>query len=368
MSYTLLPDGNVTQTNFTGGYAEIDDVSDADYAIATSGTATLEVSLENPIGIPQGTITVSFRAGLADSAGSDLFCRVYQGATLIASFEEIGHLDGAVAPYTFTPNMSAVTNWNDIRLRFSATLATNLRITTARITFPSILFSDSLTFSSTPGYSHSPVATFRPTISYISTPGEDLGSTSSGSIHAFARQVYGEIWFVVPIGGTTSHNYYTFCVEESEGQQTPVWFKGGIDAAAVLDDPGLGADTFWSCLRIPDAASATIVSFDKRTGGTITVDWSLTSSTFYIDEGARRVMLLGYHKDFETQDDTVSLTISTRDEPNGNVIANPSYAVAATDTRKDFRVSGKLMTMEFSGSDRWRLGKPAFEIETMGER
>lgn len=124
----LRPDGNVTQTSFTGGFAEIDEVtaSDADFAYGTNNTAaTLEVSLSNPAETPgSGTTTVRYRvaktnAGVLDGGGNSctVTASVYQGVTLISA-DAARTVTGTWTDYSWTPSMASVTDWNDLRLRF----------------------------------------------------------------------------------------------------------------------------------------------------------------------------------------------------------------------------------------------------------
>jgi hypothetical protein len=369
MGQIIRPDGGPSN------YTAIDESSpdDSDFIpFTSSGTGiTIQVSLSDPARTPSpGSGTVRFRARRDSGPSVSLTCAVLQGATQIAISTAVS-LGMGFATYSFTPDLSAVSDWTDLHLRFVGTASSGTNagfISWAEVEVPGVTYADSLSFSASPAFSISEDATFSISFTETAASNFELGSTSSASIHAFARQLYGEIWFVVPIGGSTSHNYYAFCVEESERQQAPVWFKGGISASAILDDPLLGADSFWSCLRIPDNGGASLVSFDKRSGGDTGIEWSLTSSAFYIDEGAERIMLSKFIKDFERQDGAVTLGLTAYDEPNGDAVSSGNYAIATADTRKDFRLSGKLMTMEFSGSDRWRLGKPAFEMVALGER
>lgn len=131
MAQVLRPDGNVTQTSFTNGFAEIDEsaASDADFAYGANNTvATLEVSLGNPSATPaSGTTTVRYRVartkdGVVDGTGSacDVTCSVYQGGSLVAA-DSARTVTGSWTEYSFTPDMSGVTDWTDLRLRFVTT-------------------------------------------------------------------------------------------------------------------------------------------------------------------------------------------------------------------------------------------------------
>lgn len=127
----LRPDGNVTQTSYTGGFGEIDEISasDADYAYGASNSATptLEVSLSDPIEIPVGGVQgiVRWRSAVINENlslgnGNSLTgtCQLYQNTNLIASD---AYTAGALATRSFTFNLSAVTDLNDLRLRFTQT-------------------------------------------------------------------------------------------------------------------------------------------------------------------------------------------------------------------------------------------------------
>jgi len=125
----LRPDGNVTQTNFTGGFAEIDEAtpSDADFAWGADNTvAVLEVTVSDPSGTPaSGTCTARYRIaktndGVVDGAGNacTVTGEVYEGAAQIAT-DSARTADGTWTEYSFTFAASAVTNWNDVRLRFT---------------------------------------------------------------------------------------------------------------------------------------------------------------------------------------------------------------------------------------------------------
>lgn len=256
-------------------------------------------------------------------------------------------------------------NTFDFRVVLNGSVLAGGYATTPRAT---IAFNETITESATPGDSLTATLTMPVTISESSTPADVYVTASNANIHAFTRLPYGEIWFVIPTGAGESHTYFTFCVDESQRAQAPVWFKGGINATAVLDDAKLGTDEPWSCLRIADGASADLVSFDRRADGTMEVDWNLTSSAFYIDEAERRVLIKRYYKDFEDQDNNVTLQLLTYDFPSGSNIASPSLTIGTSDTTKDFRVSGRLMKMKFSGSGQCRLGKSAFDVVSLGER
>lgn len=136
----LRPDSNVTQTNFTGGFADIDESSASDtdkaYPNTANAACTLEVGLGNPAGVPTGgTTTVRYRLAKIDTTTGNVSgtatnptatLHVYQGAVLIAS-DTARTLTGTWTAFSFTPDMSSVTDWNDLRFRLTQTTTVDNR-------------------------------------------------------------------------------------------------------------------------------------------------------------------------------------------------------------------------------------------------
>jgi hypothetical protein len=131
MAQLLRPDSNVTQTSFTNGFANIDEAtpSDADFAYGANNTAAvLEVGLSNPTGTPgAGTTTVRYRvakvnSGVLNGSGSTvtITAELYQGTTLVSADTE-RTATGTWTQYSWTPDVSGVSDWTDLRLRFTTT-------------------------------------------------------------------------------------------------------------------------------------------------------------------------------------------------------------------------------------------------------
>jgi hypothetical protein len=83
-------------------------------------------------------------------------------------------------------------------------------------------------------------------------------------------------------------------------------------------------------------------------------------------------MIRGIYPDFEYQDADVSLTLYTRNFPQGAETTKGPYTLATGADRKDFRVSGKIAAARFStasgATPGFRLGKPVFDAVPLGER
>jgi hypothetical protein len=130
MPQFLRPDADLISTNYTGGWAEIDEVTPADNDLAfgavNSATPTLTVSLTNPSFPPGGVLgIVRWRSARRNQNGSltagNSFtgtCTLLQGSTTITSD---AYSTDNLETREFTFNLSDVTNFNDLRLRFNQT-------------------------------------------------------------------------------------------------------------------------------------------------------------------------------------------------------------------------------------------------------
>ena len=135
MAQFLRPDGVISQGGWTGGFAEIDEATanDADraYSVNNPNGSVFEVSLSNPSGTPAaGSVTFRYRAaqvnnGTPDGGGTAVTLDVIlvQGTTTIAT-ESQQTLTGSYVLHELaltTPQRDAITDWNDLRIRFTAT-------------------------------------------------------------------------------------------------------------------------------------------------------------------------------------------------------------------------------------------------------
>lgn len=152
MTQYLYADGDITRTNIAAGtWANIDEepYSDADFVRTTAGSsATYEVSLTNPI-TPDGTIGgMVFRAFKCDSSAAaksdgqtvEISPRIYQGGTLIYNAGSY-NLSSSVFQTSVAVSFAAVTDWNDLRIRFIVTISgtggsRGAAITWARVEVP----------------------------------------------------------------------------------------------------------------------------------------------------------------------------------------------------------------------------------------
>lgn len=131
MAQIIRPDSNITVTDYTGGFADIDEViaDDNDFAAAgiNSSIPTLVVGLSNPPGVPGGVNgTVRWRSAKRNGnssigSGNDFSgtCAVLQGTSTVLASDT--YTPGNFATREFTFPISGITDVNDLRLSFTQT-------------------------------------------------------------------------------------------------------------------------------------------------------------------------------------------------------------------------------------------------------
>lgn len=121
------PDSDITQTNWSGGYGTIDEVTynDSDYITgSSSANGTAEYGLSNVTDpVSSSTHVVRFRAWQQNNTKvRTLNAYLYQGATLVSSYPStITLVKGTPTAYNWTLSSGeadAITNYTDLRVRF----------------------------------------------------------------------------------------------------------------------------------------------------------------------------------------------------------------------------------------------------------
>jgi hypothetical protein len=124
----------VNTSNFTGGWDEINATAPdvGLFAYGANGTAAvLEVELEdviansrpspkNPAYVSSSYYHAKTNAGAIDGSGAavTVTCQIYEGTTLIAS-DSAQSCTGTMTERRWISDCSAVTNWNNVRMRFT---------------------------------------------------------------------------------------------------------------------------------------------------------------------------------------------------------------------------------------------------------
>lgn len=127
MAQFLRPTSTITATNFTGGFADIDEstASDADYAYsANNTTATLVVGLSSASAPGSGNRTIRYRIARTNGAtldgtgsNSTVSATLLQGSTVIAT-DTTRDTTGSWVQYDWVVDTSSVTDWTTLRLEF----------------------------------------------------------------------------------------------------------------------------------------------------------------------------------------------------------------------------------------------------------
>lgn len=124
----LRPDSEISTVQInTGTYASIDETtpSDADFIEAKKNIiANYRMGMSNPaLTVPSGTSTLQVRAANANGTTPSgtpfvtLTIQIYEGASLRASTTQV--LTATFTTYSWTPNLAAVTNFNNLEVVIS---------------------------------------------------------------------------------------------------------------------------------------------------------------------------------------------------------------------------------------------------------
>lgn len=132
MAQFLRPDSLVSAGSWTGNHTALDEAIPSDLDIAYSqdnpNGSIFEVGLSDPAQTPgAGAVTVRYRfaqvrSGVLNGTGTatSLDVSVMQGANVIAA-DAMQSPGGLFVTRTWQPDLSGVTDWSDVRLRFVAT-------------------------------------------------------------------------------------------------------------------------------------------------------------------------------------------------------------------------------------------------------
>jgi hypothetical protein len=83
------------------------------------------------------------------------------------------------------------------------------------------------------------------------------------------------------------------------------------------------------------------------------------------------MFLKAVEPDFEDQEGVISLTLNSREYPQGPQTMHGPFALADGGNKRDFRASGKVFAMRFEGASNpsyMRAGKPVFDVSVGGRR
>lgn len=191
---------------------------------------------------------------------------------------------------------------------------------------------------------------------------DNLVTEQADKIVGTAISSFGEAWFFYPDrrDGDEASRYVAFSFRESGDR--PVWFKGELARTQAMD----AGITPYPVMTEFDG-HAYYHEYGK-TANEDDLDWSLTSSDTYIDEGGREMLVRRLIPDFEQQAGDVVLTIRTKRYPQSDAVTKGPYTAEPGTEKIDFRTSGRLISTTWEGAGYTRFGKPLFDVVGMGRR
>jgi hypothetical protein len=116
----------------------------------------------------------------------------------------------------------------------------------------------------------------------------------------------------------------------------------------------------------PDGAVFNHESGTGANGGDLV--WSVRSAAQYLDEAERVLQVQMFTPDFKDQEDAISMTLRMRPRPQSTAVIKGPYSITTDKTKIDFRASGAIAEIEFSGINYVRFGKPSFDAILTGTR
>lgn len=177
-----------------------------------------------------------------------------------------------------------------------------------------------------------------------------------------------EIWFHYPdlrdaASGSVGEcsRYVAFAIAEDG----PTWFRGQIARTAAID---AGVQEY------PMAVTVDGIVYDHEKGNAANgsaMSWHIKTSDQYIGNAEQLIQLQGIWPDFEDQQGDVSLTVYVRAYPQATQVVKGPYTLPDDGSKKDFRASGRIAAVKFSGSASptfARIGKPTFQAVATGLR
>lgn len=190
---------------------------------------------------------------------------------------------------------------------------------------------------------------------------DNLSEAQGDKIYGSSVTKFSEVWFHYPDARDGNENSRYVALNVADG----TWFRGIMGRTAFIDAGVTGFP-----IATNASGQAHYHEYGRNANGA-NLDWFLKSADQYLDEGGRHMMIRGIRPDFEDQQGAISLTLSLRKYPQAEAVAKGPFILAEGAGKKDFRASGAVVALTFSGASNpsfMRLGKPVFDAVPTGER
>lgn len=130
------------------------------------------------------------------------------------------------------------------------------------------------------------------------------------------------------------------------------WSKGTLARSAATDAGTLATPMFVS----PDGYAYSHEDGQSANGSAL--NWSMTISLPYLDEGGRFVLLNGIEPDIKDQVGAVNLSLAMRKYPNDPTIRTKGpFTLAPGKAKRDFQAQGRIADITFSGNSAPTFGR-----------
>lgn len=187
---------------------------------------------------------------------------------------------------------------------------------------------------------------------------DNVDTVQGAKIVAHSVSRFGEVWFHYPDArdsgsSDAAENSRYFALSTLSG----TWFQGELSRTAFTDG---GVEQY------PLAADADGYVYYHEKPGSVT--WSLTTAEQYLGEGERVLQIKGIRPDFKDQSGDVSLSIDFRLKPQSDAVTKGPFTLSEGLEKYDFRGSGAMARLTFSGTGSVRFGKPTFDAVIRGKR
>lgn len=191
---------------------------------------------------------------------------------------------------------------------------------------------------------------------------DNIAAAQDAKIYASALGEFNEVWWFYPDtrDGTECSRAVAYQVNDGN------WSGIHTLARSAFIDAGPG--------RYPVGVSPSGLAYfhelgQSDNGGVL--GWELETGDIAIAQGGRAMMVREYRPDIVDQENSLTLTVSTKQWPQGSYTSDVAKTVADGQDRVQFRSSGRMIKMKFSASDApsyARIGPINLDLVPRGRR